>query len=391
MSLRIPTCFLFIFLMSHSGGAYAAQVVQECAAERFVKCPSFSVSRTIGEHTPVTVRPLAGFVRSKGRWTITVGYGPAEKCAKVSFWVNMGPLDFDRKYDRVFINGGGSISDSGSFIHEVDNLESALRVHSSSCRVPAPDPRPEGRPDSQTHRTDAESKEREILDEERERQELEEERERQAMEEERERLALDEERRRLEEEQRLAEQRRERERQRLAEERRERERRRLAEERRERERRRLAEERRERERRRLAAERRERERKRLARQRREQERRRAKEQSDADAAAAMALIGGFLQGLAGGSGSPGYIGGSPSYGGSGGGCERIGERLARELEMVNNVHANSICGMGRGTARALTRARNQLAARNCASRRELADMDRSIRQARATARASCSR
>ena len=367
MSLRIPTCFLILFLMFHAGTSYAAQVVHECSAKRFVKCPSFIVSRTIGQHTPIMDNHIAGFTRSKGRWTITVGYGPPEKCAKVSFFLDMGPLDFDRQYKRVFINGGGSISDTGSFMHKIDSLESALKIHSSSCRVPAPEPHPEGRPDSQTQRTDAKSKEREALDEERERQTLEEERER---------LALEEERRRLEEEQRLAE---------------ERERRRLAEERRERERRRLAKQRRERERRRLAAERIKRERRRLARQRREQQRRRAQKQSEADAAAAMALIGGFLQGLAGGSGSPGYIGGSPSYGGSGGGCERIGERLARELKAVNSVHANSMCGMGRGTARALMRARSELAARNCASGRELADMDRSIRQARATARASCSR
>ena len=364
MSLKIPTCFLILFLMFHAGTSYAAQVAHECSAKRFVKCPSFRVSRMIGQHTPIMDNHIAGFTRSKGKWTITVGYGPPEKCAKVSFFLDMGPLDFDRQYKRVFINGGGSISDSGSFMHKIDNLESALKVHSSSCRVPAPEPHSEGRPDSQTQRTDAKSKERETLDEERERQELEQERERQALEEERERLALEEERKRIEEEQRLAV---------------------------EHERRRLAEQRRESERRRLAAERRKRERRRLARQRREQERRRAQRQSEADAAAAMALIGGFLQGLAGGSGSPGYIGGSPSYGGRGGGCKRIGERLARELEMVNNVHANSMCGMGRGTARALTRARNELAARNCASRRELADMDRSIRQAQATARASCSR
>ena len=350
MSIKTATCSLLLVVMTHSGAANAAQVAHECAAERFVKCPSFRTSRTIGEHTQIIDNHLAGFTRSKGRWTIHVGYGPPEKCAKVSLLLNMGPVDSLRKYKRVFVNGGGAISDSGSFMHKIDDLESALQIVSSDCRVPAPGSR----------QTDAESKERQALDEERERQELDEERER---------LALEEERRRLEEEQRLAE---------------ERELRRLAEQRRERERQRLAEERR-----RLAAERRERERKRLARQRREQERRRAQRQSEADAAAALAILGGFLQGLAGGSGSPGYIGGSSSYGGSGGGCERIGKRLARELRMVKNVHANSMCGMGRGTARALTRARNQLAARNCASRRELADMDRSIRKAQATARASC--
>ena len=151
-------------------------------------------------------------MRSKGKWTITVGYGPEEKCAIVSLFVDMGPLDFDREYERVFMNGGGAISDSGTFIHKIDDVESALRIHNSTCRVPAPE----------SQKSDAESKERQALEEERERLALEEEREHLALEEERERLALEEERERLaleEERERLAEEHRlaeERESQRLA-------------------------------------------------------------------------------------------------------------------------------------------------------------------------------
>ena len=197
MSLKTATCSLLLVLMIHTGASYAAQVAQECAADRFVKCPFFKTSRTIGEHTPIIDNLVAGFTRSKGKWTIHVGYGPPEKCAKVSLLLNMGPIDSLRKYERVFVNGGGAISDSGSFMHKVDDLGSALRIVSSDCRVPAPDSRQE----------DAEKRERQALEEER----------------------------------------RERERRRFAAERRERERRRLAEERRERERKRLARQRREQE------------------------------------------------------------------------------------------------------------------------------------------------
>ena len=69
------------------------------------------------------------------------------------------------------------------------------------------------------------------------------------------------------------------------------------------------------------------------------------------------------------------------------GCERIGERLARDLEML--AGSDSMCTIHRGTANALGRARNSLASTGCASRSELADMDRAIRQAEAGARAAC--
>ena len=264
---KIAICSLFLVVTFHAGASYAARVEHGCDAEKFIPCPSFRTSRTIGEHTPIIDNHVAGLTRSKGKWTITVGYGPAEKCAKVSLYIDRGGLEIDRHYERVFRNGGGVISDDGTFFHKIGQVESGLRIHNSTCRVPAP----------QQQKTDTESKERQALEEERERQELEEERERLALEEERERLALEEEQERLalEEEQRLEEERErlalEEEQERLALEE-ERERQRLAQQRRERERQRLAQQRSERERQRLAQEQGESGRGEIAQQRREQKR-----------------------------------------------------------------------------------------------------------------------
>ena len=381
MNLRTTICFFLFVFMLYAGASYAARVEHGCSAEKFIPCPSFRVSRTIGEHTPIIDNHIAGFTRSKGKWTITVGYGPPEKCAKVSFWVDMGPLDFDREYKRVFIKGGGAVSDSGSFMHEIDDLASALRVHNGRCLVPAPEPHPE-------------SKERQALEEERERLSLEEERERLALEEERERLALEEERERLAEEQRLAE---ERERQRLAEKRRERERQRLAEQQR------LEEDR---ERRRLAQQRRERAR-RIARQRKEQERRRTERKSGADAAAVLGLLKGMagaasemgksgnpgmaiLQGLADGleGSSSTDSGGSPSYGGGGGqSCEQAKRRGARALASRSRP-SGGMCAAHRSALRMYRTARRFLANGGCPAY-EVRQYDRAIAQARRGVRAAC--
>ena len=366
MKLKTLICLLVVVVTSQAGTLYAARVEYGCDAERYVPCSSFRTSRTIKEQAPVVT--FSDFTRSKGKWTVTIGYEPAGKCAKVTFYVDMGPLDFDREYKRVFIDGGGAISDSGSFIHKADDMESALRIHNSSCRVPAPEPL----------KKDGDSKERQALDEERERQELEEERERLAMAEERERLALQAERERLEEEQRLVE---------------ERERQRLAQQRRERERRRLAELRRERERQRLAELRRERERQRLAQQRREQERLRAQRRSEANTAAAMAILGGFLQGFAGGSGNPfgAGIGRSPSYGGSGGGsCEQAKQRAERIVESVNPNAVVGYCNTYRRYLQVLQSVQRELANGGCPSH-EVRQYDQAIAQTRQGARASCAR
>ena len=218
MNLKIATSLLLLVVVFYAETTYAARprVEPACSAERFVPCSSFSYKRTIGKHTTVDI-PAFNNSRGKGTWTVTVGYEPRGKCAKVSFYVNTLVFSPARSYERVFSGGGGSISDSGVFDYKLGDLESALKVHNGLCYVPAPDPPPKGRPDPQTQMTSADLKERQALDEERERQELEEERERLALEEERERLALEEERKKGEEE---------RERLRLAEERREQERRR---------------------------------------------------------------------------------------------------------------------------------------------------------------------
>ena len=76
-------------------------------------------------------------------------------------------------------------------------------------------------------------------------------------------------------------------------------------------------------------------------------------------------------------------------GGGGSGCEAIGRRLARDLERVLSRSGNSMCGMARGQAAALGRARRSLAASGCASGAELSALDGKIRQANAVARNSC--
>ena len=123
-------------LLAHSGLSYGAQVVHECSADKYKRCSSFLTSVAIQEQTSIIRNSFSGFTKSKGRWTIQVGYEPSESCAVVSMLVDMGPLEFYRKYERVFIDGGGVISDSGAFMHQSDDLQSALSVDSSSCYVP---------------------------------------------------------------------------------------------------------------------------------------------------------------------------------------------------------------------------------------------------------------
>ena len=209
---RTSLVIVSLALIAHATVS-SAESLDECWAEKYKNCSAFRTSRTIEEHTPIIDNHMFGFTRSKGRWKIVVAYGPQETCAKVSLNLDMGPLDVDRRYDHVFNRGGGVISDSGSFMHRMGDVESGLRVVNLSCRVPDPE----------SQKIDAEAQDRRALEEEREHLALEEEREHLALEEERERLALEEERR-TEEELRLAQARRardeERQRQRLDEERR---------------------------------------------------------------------------------------------------------------------------------------------------------------------------
>lgn len=51
----------------------------------------------ISEHAPIIDNHIVGFTRSNGRWAITVGYEPPDKCTKISLLLYMGPLDVPRK------------------------------------------------------------------------------------------------------------------------------------------------------------------------------------------------------------------------------------------------------------------------------------------------------
>ena len=377
--------------------ACAAATLDECPAKKYKPCASFTTSRTINEHTPL-IDGAAEFTRSKGSWTIHVSYGPPEKCAKVFVALDAGPLDFHLDYKRVFRNGTGTISESGTFMHRTHDVEEGLRIATTSCRVP----------DDESERLEDDEQERREWEAERERLEWEAERERLAREAQaherlaleaaRERQALEVERQRLVQE--AQHKRQEVERQRLAQEadRKRREAQRsLAQAKREREqeqeRQRLA---RERERIREEAEAAE-----IARMERQyMEMQRRKEQEDtvstgdilsgiATGIGIGALVGAAVSGdkevfgaasqllssVAGGY-SPGSAGGSS--------CEQIGVRMAQGLERLSNSNSG-MCAIYRGTARIYRQTRSELTAAGC----PMAGFDEAIRQAEAGGRGAC--
>ena len=127
---------LVLFTPLSSEISDAASEVDECYAEKYRACSSFLTSVEIGEHYPIIDSHISGFTRSKGQWKITVRYKPETTCAKIFFYMDLGPLDSFRKYKRVFRDGGGVISDSGSFAHKIDNLENAFQITNGSCYVP---------------------------------------------------------------------------------------------------------------------------------------------------------------------------------------------------------------------------------------------------------------
>ena len=367
-SLFVPVA---LAVAAASPPAYAASEIDSCPAERYQPCSFFAASVALGENEQLIDNHIAGFTRSKGSWTISVRYQPETQCAKVNIFVDMGPIDSFGEYKEDLRNGVGEISDSGTFMHKIDNLESGLRIVSSSCRTPY---QAASKPDtaaSDDETLDEEERGRLVLEE---RRALEEERERLAFEEERNRLALEaaQKRRRIDEA-------------------RERERRRAEQERSHR----LAEQQRERERRRAAQER--------ANQLAEQQRER--EEAAAQGSALNTIITGFGLGALVGSAITGddevfdaasrllsqsagstYV---PSHSDSSGGsgCEQIGKRLAHNLESLSG--SSSMCTIYSGTARAYSQARNELAATGCASSQELADLDEAIAQARSGARSVC--
>ena len=368
-----------------SSSACAAATLDECPAKKYKPCANFTTSRTINEHTPL-IDAATGFTRSKGSWTIHVSYGPPEKCAKVTVALDVGPLDFHLDYKRVFRNGTGAISESGTFMHRTDDVEKGLRIATTSCRVP----------DDESERLEDDEQERREWEAERERLEWEAERERLAREAQaHERLALEAERQRLVQE--AQRKRQEAERQRLAQEadRKRREAHRiLAQAKREREqeqeRQRLA---RERERIREEAEAAE-----LARMERQyMEMQRRKEQEDS------VSTGDILSGIATGLGIGALVGAAVSgdeevfgaasellssvaggYSSGGAGCEQIGVRMAQGLERLYNSNGG-MCATYRGMARVYRQTRSELTAAGC----PMAGFDEAIRQAEAGARGAC--
>ncbi len=246
-------------------------------------------------------------------------------------------------------------------------------------------------------------KEQQELEEERERLALEEERERLALEEERERLALEQERQRLAEEQRLAQRRQE-----LEEQQR---RQRLAQQQREREegQRLLAQQQRDRESQRLAKEMRETDRRSIAQQ---QARLRAKKRRQDNA---RNTIMGLMKGVAGGlaelnesgnsgmailkgladglkaSSSKDLAGVSGDGGAVSGSCEQAQRRIEQRLAAHNRnlrVGGMGMCAIARYYVRMLQEVRGELAGGGCPAH-AIRTYDRSIAQARQTARASC--
>lgn len=353
-----------------SGNSHGAEVIPYCEAKSYKSCPSFHASVTIGHRVEIIDNALAGFTRSDGSWTIEMRYQPAESCAIVKILLDTGPIDFPRPYERTFTGGGGQVSDNGSFMHRTDDPDGSLKILSSSCFMPADVSVPE---DDQASYSGGEGEPTE-LDDLLERLALEEQGGASQLDEQLERLASEEQRFQKAARQRARQAALQAEQQKGARER--------------------------------ALERRPHQKTemetalddlmmayRAALERRARKEREQREQAATDTlmtGLTLGLIGGVLGALAGeggGSFDPGAL--AMLSGSRGSGCDMIGQRLARELETVNRLHANSTCGMGRGTAQTLTRARNNLAARNCASGQELAQMDRSIREARATARASC--
>ena len=362
--------------------ASSAEIVDQCPADKYKDCSVFRTSRTIEDYASII--DSQGFARSKGSWKIRVDYRPPETCAKVSLTMDVGPFDGNRQYDQVFHRGGGVISDSGYFLHETGDVESGLRILTSSCRVP----------DSDSNKLDADAEERRELEEERERLALEEERERLAIEEERERMGLAAELERLAME--VEKQRREEEEARLAQAR-------SAQEK-ERERQRLAQERQ-----RLEAQRIDR---RLAELERAAERKRLEEEGarkrKANTWAAVGILSGIVDGLAqrDGGGRPGTelleslirldgatsmdsngspAGGSPASVGS---CAQAQRRAEQIVRAAQNQSFGGMCGTARHYVSTLQAVRRELASGGCPAH-TLGAYDRAIAEARQTASASC--
>lgn len=379
MNRRFLFLSVSLYFAAASSLSHAASTVDSCPAERYEPCSFFNASVALGQHKQIIDNSLAGYTRSTGSWTVSVRYQPETQCAKIDILLDTGPLDIPRQYREEFRNGAGEVSDSGGFMHKVDNVESALRILSSSCRVPYQrDPKPDTA--KKSDESAEQERERLALDEERERLALEREREQLALEQEREKLALERERLVLHRELEAAQKRRRVEQERVRD-------RRRAEQQQER---RLVEQ---------VEQKRVRER--IAHQQRVGEDTGTLPQGSAlnniiTGLGLGALVGSAITGddeafdaaarvFSYGMGST-YVP-SDSDSSTGSGCEQIGARLARDLERLSG--SNSMCTIYRGTAQAYMQARNDLAVTGCATSQELANLDQAIHQAGAGARASC--
>ena len=348
--------------------AHAGSDVESCPAEQYEPCSFFETNVKLGNHERIIDNHVAGFTRSEGTWTIGVRYQPETQCARVDIMVDMGPLDVPRQYREEFRDGAGRIGDSGTFVHRIDDLEDALRILSSSCRVPAAQDPDTGVGDGGS--PDEEERERLALEEERERLALERERERLAVEQEQERLALEHERLALEQELEAA-----RELERLEQERA----RRLAEEERERER--LAQQRREQE-----------ELERLQAQYQAQydawERENAADTSGADALGAIvtSLGLGVLAGAAitGNDEAFDAAAGILTGNAGGGNCDELGERFATDYGAFHDD--GTMCSIYRHQYNVMVAYRDPLVRSGCTN---AAEWDATIRETHEGVQATC--
>ena len=119
-----------------SGNLLATEVQHSCDARVFQPCLSFSARVNLNEHNTVFDSETFGYTRSRGSWTVQIRYQPETECAKVSLFVGVGPLDFDRVYKRILVEGGGTIDDGGVFMYKKGKLSSALQVKSAACFIP---------------------------------------------------------------------------------------------------------------------------------------------------------------------------------------------------------------------------------------------------------------
>ena len=144
IALSAVALSLGIFALIHSEPLRGAEVVQSCDAKAFEPCPFFVKRVKINEHTAIS--QLFEYTKSKGSWTVYVDYEPKELCAKVSLNLDPGGFERDRSYKRAFVNGGGTIDDSGVFWHKNGQLEGALNVI-GRCSVPRQESELSGNPD----------------------------------------------------------------------------------------------------------------------------------------------------------------------------------------------------------------------------------------------------